>query len=94
MCNTWSHSAGCNFQYFLAPLISYVTVSLGLCNPARTKLIATGDYSYSIYLYAYPIQQAVAAAGITNWWIHLAVSLVLVSVFAVISWHTIEKPAQ
>ncbi|MFZ6872943.1 acyltransferase family protein [Undibacterium sp. Di27W] len=55
---------------------------------------ALGDYSYGVYIYAFPVQQAIAALfpGIAVW------SMVLVSAFvtmslAIFSWHRIEKPA-
>jgi peptidoglycan/LPS O-acetylase OafA/YrhL len=50
-------------DYFVAFPAAYMTVYLGLTNPARHKLLLSGDYSYGIYLYGFPIQQAVAAAA-------------------------------
>lgn len=53
-----------------------------------------GDYSYGIYLYAAPIQQAawyftdIGKTYLGN----VALSLALVSIFATFSWHAIEKP--
>lgn len=53
-----------------------------------------GDYSYGVYIYAFPVQQAIAALfpGIAVW------SMMMVSAFAtlllaVCSWHMVEKPA-
>ena len=51
------------------------------------------DYSYGIYLYNFPICQALIAAypGITR--TQLIVSgLLVTTAFAVCSWHYIEKP--
>lgn len=78
----------------LAPLpLSYVVVFLGLTNPRRIAILKTGDYSYGIYLYSIPIQQAVVA---TRWfprngWVDLGISLPLVVLLAVCSWHFFEK---
>jgi len=45
---------------YLAPFpIAYLTGFIGLLKPRKLPLIFAGDYSYGIYLYAYPIQQAV-----------------------------------
>jgi peptidoglycan/LPS O-acetylase OafA/YrhL len=79
---------------FLAPLpAAYVVVFLGLTSPRRIAIIDSGDYSYGIYLYGFPIQQAVIATGLLpgNGWINLAVSLPLVLLLAVCSWHLFEK---
>ncbi len=52
-----------------------------------------GDYSYGIYIYAFPIQQAIATSfpGISA----LAMTMIafpVVLLLAVISWHGVEKP--
>ena len=53
------------------------------------------DLSYGIYIYAFPIQQAMTEICLDNGWgkaICLMVSLVLVTFFSLISWFFIEKP--
>jgi peptidoglycan/LPS O-acetylase OafA/YrhL len=62
---------------------------LGLINPRRIAILESGDYSYGIYLYSVPIQQAVVAAGWfpRNGRVDLAVSLPLVVLLAFCSWH-------
>jgi peptidoglycan/LPS O-acetylase OafA/YrhL len=52
-----------NGDYLIAFPVAYMTIYLGLLNPGRQKLLLSGDYSYGIFLYGYPIQQAVAAFG-------------------------------
>ena len=81
--------------YFYSPLpLALLTVYLGLCNPPKIGILQRGDYSYGIYLYAFPIQQTIAWTGLIEGkpFLHAALSLLLVSVFAVFSWHVIEKP--
>lgn len=74
---------------------AYATVYLGLFNPPKNKIILSGDYSYGLYLYAYPLQQAfvaIAPAWREWYWNFLAVVPVAL-IFAVFSWWCIEKPA-
>jgi peptidoglycan/LPS O-acetylase OafA/YrhL len=81
---------------FLAPWpIAYFTIYLGTLNPRRIALIAGADYSYGLYLYGYPIQQAIAHLGpwTHNAMLNFAGAVTLASCFAAISWHCIEKPA-
>ena len=53
-----------------------------------------GDYSYGIYIYAFPVQ------GLMVWWLgpqtplsNVALSLPLTLALAVLSWHAVERPA-
>lgn len=79
---------------FTALPVAYVTAYLGLLNPPRNSLVLSGDYSYGMYLYAYPIQQAVVALfpDHRNWYFNFTVSLPLAVAFAAFSWWCIEKP--
>lgn len=81
-------------SYFVGLPAAYVTVFLGLKNPPKIGLIFKGDYSYGLYLYSYPIQQAIAAAfpQYRHWYISFAATLVLAGLCAAFSWHLIEKP--
>ena len=77
---------------FYPPLVGYATVALGMSNPRRTFLINTGDYSYGIYLYAFPIQQAyVHLASRPEWRLNIVFALPITICFAVFSWHCVEK---
>lgn len=62
-------------------------------SPGRRLL--TGDYSYGIYIYAFPIQQLAARVGIpaAGWWVYLATTAAASIAAAVISWHLVERPA-
>jgi peptidoglycan/LPS O-acetylase OafA/YrhL len=84
----------------LQRLLYVVTLSYGVILLAHVpsgpllRYNRLGDYSYGIYIYAWPTQQtAVALFGpmspITN--ILLAVPVVLC--LAILSWHLVEKPA-
>jgi peptidoglycan/LPS O-acetylase OafA/YrhL len=80
--------------YYLPIPATYVTVWLGLRNPRMIKLVASGDYSYGLYLYGYPFQQAVASIGPAthHWWINIGVALPAAFLIAILSWHGIERP--
>ena len=52
-----------------------------------------GDYSYGLYVYAFPIQQVIASfmKGIQPQSL-FGVSFFITLAFAVLSWHLVEKP--
>lgn len=53
-----------------------------------------GDYSYGIYIFAFPVQQAMAfALPSAGPWTNMAVSAPVTLLFAVLSWHLIESKA-
>jgi peptidoglycan/LPS O-acetylase OafA/YrhL len=58
---------------------------IGLARPGKLP----ADLSYGIYIYAFPVQQALAAWGQLN----LATAVLAVLPFAVASWFLVEKPA-
>jgi peptidoglycan/LPS O-acetylase OafA/YrhL len=77
----------------VCPALVYITASLGVSNLPRLPLFSSGDYSYGIYLYGFPIQQAArtlspAADPVTLF----AMSIVAITLFAALSWHFVEKP--
>ncbi len=78
--------------YLAALPVAYVTGYLGLLNPRKTLLLS-GDYSYGVYLFAFPIQQAfVQLFPQFRQPISVFIFAALVSfVYAVLSWHCVEK---
>jgi peptidoglycan/LPS O-acetylase OafA/YrhL len=81
--------------YYSVVPATYVTVYLGLTNPKKPRFIFDGDYSYGLYLYGFPIQQAFASLGpwAQHWYLNLAVSASGALAVAYFSWNYIEKPA-
>ena len=79
--------------YFSSPAIAYLTVYLGLLNPRKISFLQRGDFSYGLFLYGFPIQQALMATlpGGREWWINIAIALPLALGFAMFSWHVVEK---
>jgi peptidoglycan/LPS O-acetylase OafA/YrhL len=52
-----------------------------------------GDFSYGIYLYAFPVQQTLSYLQIKNWPTHVITSALITFVLAFFSWKLIEHPA-
>jgi peptidoglycan/LPS O-acetylase OafA/YrhL len=78
----------------LCPALVYMTAFVGATRIPRLPIFGRGDYSYGIYLYGMPIQQAVRAllpfttTGVLN----LLFAVPLITGFAMFSWHIVEKP--
>ena len=75
--------------------IPYAVLSIGL---ARTPYIARtarfGDFSYGLYLWAFPVQQLVVDLwGVQRMAVNLVMVVGLTLGLAVMSWHLVEKPS-
>jgi peptidoglycan/LPS O-acetylase OafA/YrhL len=83
-------------SYALPLPAAYLTVYLGLTTFPRAKLLLSGDYSYGVYLYGFPIQQAIVALfpAHRTWWFNLILAYIVTGAFAVFSWWVVEKPVQ
>ena len=57
----WVFIMNRNYVYLSALPLSYMTIFLGLQNPPRTVFIRGADYSYGVYLYGFPLQQAICS---------------------------------
>lgn len=82
--------------FFLAYnlIVGYLILSLAfLPSGVIRRFNGIGDYSYGIYIYAFPIQQSVMARMPNLEPLGLfAISLPITLVLAVASWHVVEKP--
>jgi len=74
--------------------LAYVTVFLGMLNPPRNRIVLSGDYSYGVYLFAFPIQQTYFYFLRDNhdYAAHMAVSITCAILYACFSWWLVEKP--
>lgn len=82
------------FPFAGAYLVAVLGNSRLLAFPSRRKGIFAGDFSYGVYVIAFPVQQSVRYVlgdGCT-WWRLMIVALPVVLVLAVLSWHFVEKP--
>ena len=74
--------------------LSYGVLWLGLAQmPSLLAYNRLGDYSYGIYIYAFPLQQLAASMGAVTPLSNMAVAFPLTLICAVLSWHLVEKPA-
>ena len=83
------------FVYLAVAALTYCVVYLGFVSIPRPQFLKTGDYSYGIYLYGFPVQQALSnlAPWSREWYLNVALSLPVIFAISVVSWHFIEKPA-
>lgn len=73
--------------------LSYTVFLFGFAyHPFLARYNRLGDYSYGVYIYAFPIQQGIAMAGVDDPITNILVATPLVLVCAIFSWHVIEKP--
>lgn len=80
----------------LSLLVPPIVIAIGTRSwPLLKEVGSIGDFSYGIYIYAWPIQQVVVAyLGRDQSYVYLLVSsLPVVLIFAVLSWHLLEKRA-
>ena len=74
-------------------LIGYIALHLAYLPSGKIRSFNKfGDYSYGVYIYAFPIQQSIVAlspksTGITLFF----TALPFVFLFSILSWHVIEK---
>ncbi|GGN60817.1 O-antigen acetylase [Streptomyces albiflavescens] len=86
---------GC-FSVIGLPAYAYLLLWAAMRAPIPLRKIGKkSDYSYGIYIFAFPIQQLLSAANFTRWGFlpYFLLSAVTAGVMAVISWHLIESPA-
>jgi peptidoglycan/LPS O-acetylase OafA/YrhL len=72
-----------------------LAVVLLLCGAALpVSWGATNDYSYGVYIYAFPVQQLLSGFGMNRFgpWVFTLLSFILVGPVAVLSWWFVERP--
>ncbi len=82
-----------NYLYvFLIPYILFYCVYVPKGKIRNFNKI--GDYSYGIYIYAFPIQQLVIYSfPKISFSLFIVISIVFTGILSMFSWHFIEKPA-
>lgn len=80
--------------YLAAVPAAYLAVYLGMMHPPKTRWLLSGDYSYGLYLFAFPIQQAYTHLfpDMRYAVLNAAFALVLGFAYAAFSWWCVERP--
>jgi peptidoglycan/LPS O-acetylase OafA/YrhL len=75
-------------------VLPFVVLAFGLAHHPWLVRMHAHDYSYGIYIYAFPVQQT-----LVSFWpqmpllVYLLSSFVITVALAALSWHLVEKPA-
>lgn len=80
--------------YVYPAILTYITLFIGLSALPQIGFLKTGDYSYGVYLYGYPITQSLVAAIPAvrgNLFLLLGLTVFFTALFSFLSWHLIEK---
>jgi peptidoglycan/LPS O-acetylase OafA/YrhL len=74
--------------------LAYAMVFLGTLNPRRVWPVRAGDYSYGMYLYGFPIAQALIATVplARSWYGDFTLTTLAAGALALLSWHWVEQP--
>ncbi len=81
--------------YISTIFLTYAMIFVGTMEWPKIPLIQRGDYSYGIYLYGYPLLQALMAAVPSlqgHKFVVAALGGAITIMFAACSWHWIEQP--
>lgn len=74
-------------------LIPFVVLSFGFSTSKYLEIFNKADYSYGLYIYAFPVQQTMVYLYPTlSIYFHLIIGFIITIILASISWHFIEKP--
>jgi peptidoglycan/LPS O-acetylase OafA/YrhL len=71
-------------------ILSVAVIFTGLY--LRSLITIKSDYSYGIYLYAWPVSQAVCSLGLDNFNISILIAFVILITLSYASWVFVEKP--
>ncbi|MES2348554.1 MAG: hypothetical protein V4641_13415, partial [Pseudomonadota bacterium] len=76
----------------ISPLIAYLLIKAIYLRSPLNNFGKYGDFSYGIYIFAFPIQQLLVyyLPGI-SWAENCILSFPITLLFAILSWHFIEK---
>ena len=82
------------FHLILVVTLGYIVLTLGFHKSLTVNFRIVNDYSYGIYLYAFPVQQAIRhSVSIQSPLLFFFLTMLITVPLAVMSWHFVEKPA-
>ncbi|RKH35271.1 acyltransferase [Corallococcus praedator] len=82
-------------KYAVGSCGTYLVLYLAFLPSRLSSFARHGDFSYGVYVYAFPVQQTVTwlMGGSVAWWVNATLSLPVVVLLAALSWHLVEKRA-
>lgn len=85
-----------SYRVIAAPAIAYLCLYVGIELGRFSRLVLRQDLSYGVYIYAFPVQQALLMAGVggIGWAAFTALSVICILPLAAASWFLVERPAQ
>jgi peptidoglycan/LPS O-acetylase OafA/YrhL len=85
-----------SYRLVAAPAIAYLCLWGGIELGRFPRLVLRNDLSYGVYVYAFPIQQALLMAGLGSigWAAFACLSVACTLPLAAASWFAVERPAQ
>jgi peptidoglycan/LPS O-acetylase OafA/YrhL len=82
-----------NYRVIAAPGLAYLVIWAGFALARWPRTVLVNDLSYGVYIYGFPVQQALLLAGWSTGWLpFFLASAGLVLVLAACSWFLIERP--
>jgi peptidoglycan/LPS O-acetylase OafA/YrhL len=88
---SWACLSSVQTMYLAALPVAYATIWAGLQNPPKPGLLRHADYSYGLYLYHFPVEQAFYQLGARTWFTNLPLSLLVSWGAAALSWTFVES---
>jgi peptidoglycan/LPS O-acetylase OafA/YrhL len=74
--------------------IAYLIFILAYHEKLQLPILRHADYSYGLYIYAFPLQQSLVQLDVTrNFSLYIFLCFLVILPFAIFSWHVIEKPS-
>jgi peptidoglycan/LPS O-acetylase OafA/YrhL len=78
---------------YVSPALAFALIRLIYQQGPLTRFGKYGDFSYGMYIFAFPIQQLVSSLSLEKiWWQNFLLSFPLTLVLAILSWHFLERP--
>jgi len=73
--------------------VPFLVLCFGSVSSGKLDFFNRADYSYGLYIYAFPVQQTLTYL-FPQWplWLSISCCLVVTLCFAALSWHLVEKP--
>ena len=82
------------FQPAFVGALAYGVFVVGYADIEALRPYRTiGDYSYGMYIYAFPVQQFVASLGAKTPVLNVMTAFPIALFCAILSWHAVERPA-